>query len=226
MSPWQPVVQEIVGRFAGASNATLLGRAAGTLVVYKPLAGNRPLWDFDPATLAAREVLTYRLAQALGFDHVPETAFGDGPLGPGAVQRFVEQDPDFDGVAMIRQADPALWPIAVLDLIANNADRKVGHLLLERGSGTLRAIDHGLTFHPEPKLRTVLWVFAGRPLPPPMATAVGGLERDLDPVATFATQHLGSAEAAALADRVVTLAAEGVHPHPPDDRPPLPWPPY
>ena len=226
MSDWHPAVQEIVGRFAGASNTTLLGRADGSLVIYKPVTGNRPLWDFDVATLAAREVLTYRLAQAMGFGQVPETAFGDGPLGPGAIQRFVESDPDFDALGLIRRADRRLWPIAVLDLVANNADRKVGHLLSETGSGVLRAIDHGLTFHPDPKLRTVLWVFAGRRLPDGMIASLRRLGESLEPLTAFAADHLGVAEAAALQERVESLLGDPVHPEPPDDRPPVPWPPF
>ena len=219
-------VAEIVGRFAGATNTTLLGRTAdGGLVVYKPVAGARPLWDFDAATLAAREVLAHRLAGALGFDGlVPETEAGDGPLGPGAVQRYVDADPGYDPLPALRTGDPALWPVALLDLVANNADRKAGHLLAE--GGALRAIDHGLTFHPRPKLRTVLWAFAGRALPPGMVEALGRLGGALGPLLQEVEAALGPAEAAALQQRVADLAAHPVHPEPPDDRPPIPWPPF
>ena len=158
MTGWSPTVDEIAGRFTHASNATLLGSADGKQVIYKPTAGARPLWDFDAGTLAAREVLTYRVSEALGLDVVPETVIGDGPYGPGSVQRFVEVDRSFDPLPLLGGPSTELWPIALLDIVVNNADRKAGHILKHR-DGRLQAIDHGLTFHPEPKLRTVLWGF-------------------------------------------------------------------
>lgn len=220
-APGVTVVDEIIGRFAAASNTTLLGRARGRLVVYKPIAGSRPLWDFDAATLADREVLTARIAQALGFDCVPETEIGDGPLGPGSVQRFVDRDDAFDPIALIRRADDVLWPVALLDIIVNNADRKAGHLIME--GGRLRAVDHGLTFHPEPKLRTVLWTLAGAPLPVEMQDALTRLK--VAGAAGWIEEALGPVEAAAFEDRLRGIAARPVHPDPPTDRPPLPWPP-
>lgn len=227
MTAWRPVVDSVVGRFSAASNATLLGWAGGDPVIYKPHRGSRPLHDFDASTLAAREVLAYRVAVALGFDSlVPETTFGDGPLGPGAVQRWVDPDPGFDPVPMIIDSDPALWPIALLDTVANNADRKVGHILRCRATGGLRAIDHGLTFHPDPKLRTVLWGFAGRRFPGSIEASLSSLQARMPGLLTFAEQHLGPAEAEALDQRVVSLLADPVHPEPPADRPALPWPPY
>jgi hypothetical protein len=222
-----PVVDEIIGRFADASNVTLLGRSGAGLVVYKPVAGNRPLWDFDAATLAVREVLTHATDRAMGLGLVPETALGDGPLGPGAVQRFVEEDDDFDPFAMLERADPGLWPVAVLDLVANNADRKLGHLIRDKDTGRLHAIDHGLTFHPDDKLRTVLWVLAGRPFPAAMVDALGRLRAALeDGFRRRVEEMLGAAEANALRDRVEALLARPVHPDPPRDRHPVPWPPY
>lgn len=224
MSTWQPRVDELVGRFVAATNTTVLGRSGAELVIYKPVAGNRPLWDFDAETLATREVLTHRVAAALGLDVVPETVMGDGPLGPGAVQRYIELDAGFDPTPMVRAGSAELWPIAVLDVIVNNADRKLGHILRD-GGGRLWAIDHGLTFHPEDKLRTVLWCFAGQTLPHPMREAVDRLAHTLDHGLKEEVQALlGSAEAAALAGRVAALLDAPVHPEPPDDRPPIPWP--
>jgi len=221
------VVDEVLGRFPAASNLTFLARAAGSLVVYKPTAGVRPLWDFPAASLAAREVLTCRVAEAMGWDVVPQTRLGDGPLGPGAVQRFVESDPEFDPFELVSRVDEALWPVAVLDLVANNADRKAGHLLREAGTGRLCAIDHGLTFHPEPKLRTVLWGFAGRRLPPAMVAAVAALQVELEAgLSAEVASALGPPEAAALGDRVRQLLRRPLHPRPPRDRHPVPWPPY
>jgi hypothetical protein len=219
-------IDELIGRFASATNVTLLGRSGGDLVVYKPTAGNRPLWDFDVSTLAVREVLTYRVASAMGLDVVPETVLGDGPLGPGAVQRYVDEDEGFDPYSMVERADPALWPFALLDLAVNNADRKFGHLLRGR-DGRIWGIDHGLTFHPEDKLRTVLWCFAGMRFPPAMRKALERLDAALaDGLAGEIAGDLGAPEAEAVRRRVAALIAGGVHPEPPGDRPPVPWPPY
>lgn len=221
------VVDDLIGRFANASNLTFLARAEGVSVVYKPAAGVRPLWDFAADTLAAREVLTYRVAQAMGVDVVPETRFAEGPLGAGVAQRFITPDPGFDPLAMVTKADDALWPVALLDLVANNADRKLGHLLGEVGTGRLWAIDHGLTFHPQPKLRTVLWGLAGRPLPAPLVQALERLDTALrEGLAAQVTSILGAPEAAALQRRVRALRRRPVHPPPPRDRHPVPWPPY
>jgi hypothetical protein len=219
-------VDELLGRFVSATNVTLLARSGADLVVYKPTAGNRPLWDFDVGTLAVREVMTYRVAGAMGLDVVPETALGDGPLGPGAIQRYIDEDDGFDPYSMVERADPDLWPFALLDLAVNNADRKLGHLLRGR-DGRIWGIDHGLTFHPEDKLRTVLWCFAGMPFPPAMLEALERLRAALgDGLADEVATALGGAEAGALRTRVEGLLAAGVHPAPPGDRPPVPWPPY
>ncbi len=222
MSAWEPRVDEIVGQFIGATNTTLLGRAAGGLVVYKPITGNRPLTDFDGATLGRREVMSSRIDQALGFGLIPETACGEGPLGPGAIQRYITPDDDFDPTPMVRVGDERLWPMAVLDLLLNNADRKLGHILRDR-KGTLWAIDHGLTFHAEDKLRTVLWAFAGRPIPGPLVDAIAALPPEL---IDHLEETLGEPEAVALRERIDRILQRPIHPEPPDDRPPVPWPLY
>ncbi|MFH1329716.1 MAG: phosphatidylinositol kinase [Actinomycetota bacterium] len=225
--PGRVVVEELIGRFAAASNLTLLARAQGALVVYKPTAGVRPLADFAGATLAAREVLTYRVAESMGLGIVPETRLGDGPLGPGALQRFVAQDCGFDPLGLVARVDEALWPVAVLDVVVNNADRKAGHLLAEAGTGRLWAIDHGLTFHPEAKLRTVLWGFAAQAVPPALLEALQRLEAALEQGLHHETvESLGRPEAAALRRRVRSFLRRPVHPRPPRDRYPIPWPPY
>lgn len=223
---WDPQIAEVVGRFVDASNATLLAKTTtGEKVVYKPTAGERPLWDFPVETLAAREVLTYEVAQAMGESIIPETVLGEGPYGPGAIQRFIDIDPAFDPVAEVQTDSARLWPIAVLDIVANNADRKLGHLISD---GTrLLGIDHGLTFHPEDKLRTVLWGFSERRLPADQVHALRLLERGLaDGLGGRVEDLLGSEERIALEDRVESLLGMPVHPAPPADRPPLPWPPY
>lgn len=220
-----PVVTEIIGRFRNASNATLLARTEeGEMVVYKPERGERPLWDFTPGTLAAREVLTFQTSQAAGLEVVPETLFAEGPFGPGSAQRFVESDPEFDAAGPINDADPSLWPVAVLDVLINNADRKAGHFLMDAG-GRLWCIDHGVTFHSEAKLRTVLWNFAGRPLPVEMVGAAGRLREALRGwLYVEVMRLLGKPEADALTGRVEGLLDNPVHPPPPEDRPPIPWP--
>jgi len=226
MSAWVPEIAEVVGRFIDASNATLLATTAtGDKVVYKPTAGERPLWDFPIETLAAREVLTYEVAMALGFDVVPETVLGDGPYGPGSVQRFVEIDPTFDPVLAVQSAAATLWPIAVLDLVANNADRKFGHVISD--GLRLLGIDHGLTFHPEFKLRTVMWGFSEQPLPAAELAALARLGAALqDGLGKRVQELLGSEEELALETRVADLLQHPIHPTPPQDRPPVPWPPF
>ena len=223
---WKPEIAEVVGRFVDASNATLLATtSSGEKVVYKPTAGERPLWDFPVETLAAREVLTYEVAQAMGCDLVPETVLGDGPYGPGSIQRFVDMDPEFDPVALVQHDAPRLWPIALLDVVTNNADRKLGHLISD-GERVL-GIDHGLTFHPDDKLRTVLWGFSGQAFPSDQVTSLARLDAALsDGLVQRVEVLLGPAERMALRGRVDRLLADPVHPLPPDDRPPLPWPPY
>ncbi len=225
-SSWTPEIGDVIGRFVDASNATLLATTtAGEKVVYKPTAGERPLWDFPTDTLAAREVLTYEVACAMGYSIVPETVLGEGPYGAGSIQRVVDIDPEFDPVALVRKVSPVLWPIAVLDLVVNNADRKLGHLISD--GQHLLGIDHGLTFHPEDKLRTVLWGLSEQPLPAPERAALSRLAESLDAGLGARCRELLDREAeVALRDRVQGLLHHPVHPPPPVDRPPLPWPHY
>lgn len=218
-------ITEIVGRFRNASNATLLAATgSGRMVVYKPEQGQRPLWDFDCRTLPAREVLTFEVAEAAGLACVPETLSAEGPFGPGSAQEFIDEDDEFDPALLINQADPKLWPAATLDLLINNADRKAGHLIADR-EGRLWCIDHGVALHHLPKLRTVMWGFSGRALPDDMVAAVARLGDSLDRrMHARAAELLSGREADALAERVEQLLADPVHPFPPADRPPLPWP--
>jgi hypothetical protein len=220
------VVTEVEGRYVAASNATLLGTTAtGERVVYKPDAGVRPLWDFDPTTLGLREVWTCRVAGAVAPGWVPETVIGDGIYGPGAVQRWVDTDGAFDPLPLVRRGDPSLWALAVLDIVCNNADRKLGHIL-RRADGTgMVGIDHGLTFHVEDKLRTVLWAFAGRRVPDGELVRLEQLRsRFRDGWAEAIGGDLGEVAATATMMRVESLLASRRHPGPPDDRPALPWP--
>ena len=141
---------EVLGRMAWSSNATLLVNAAldGVEVraIYKPVQGERPLWDFPDGTLAGREVAAYVLSDFLGWDIVPFTVMRDGPYGPGMVQRFVDHDPDDHYFTLLERHAETFRRFAVFDLLANNTDRKGGHCLEERGTGRVYGIDHGLTF--------------------------------------------------------------------------------
>jgi uncharacterized repeat protein (TIGR03843 family) len=147
------------------------------LAVYKPARGERPLWDFPPG-LFKREIAAWELSEALGWGLVPRTVQRDGPLGVGALQRFIEADFEQHYFTLREEAahrDP-LRRLCAFDLIANNADRKSGHCLLAPGEG-IYGIDNGLCFHVEPKLRTVIWDFAGEPIPPSILADLSRLLR-------------------------------------------------
>ena len=159
----------VKGRLPWSSNVTLLAEVtleeAHALAVYKPQRGERPLWDFPPG-LYKRELAAYLLSEALGWDLVPPTVLREGPFGEGSLQLFVEADFEQHYLTLLEEPRHRvrLELICAFDLLANNADRKSGHCLLA-ANGQVYAIDNGLTFHPEPKLRTVIWDFAGEPLP-------------------------------------------------------------
>jgi hypothetical protein len=218
---------EVLGRLPYASNATLLAvDGEGCQWVYKPDRGEEPLWDFPTGTLSTREILSFEVSAAMGIDVVPTTVEATGPFGRGSAQRFVDEDVDFDPRPLYTpNLDHVLWPFAVFDIVANNADRKIGHVLREVGTGRLWAIDNGLTFHPADKLRTVLWGFAGEPIPAHLVTAVERLAAALEAgLSRRIANLLSQREAAAVQHRVAGLLARPVHPHPPDDRPAVPWP--
>lgn len=218
---------EVHGRIAGSSNATLLVtcRLDGTelLAVYKPVAGERELWDFPPG-LHRREVAAHRLSEALGWALVPETVHrDDAPFGLGSLQRVVDED----GVShyfTLRDEDrwqADLRRIAVFDVVANNADRKSGHVLL--AEDRLWAIDHGLTFHVEPKLRTVIWDYAGEPIDDAVATDLARFAAE--PLPADLVELLDPDEQEALVERVHDLLSDGTLPAPgPEHHRPYPWP--
>jgi hypothetical protein len=213
------------GRFVDSSNATLLVTCEldGTQVraVHKPVRGERPLWDF-PRGLHRREAAAYELDVALGWDIVPETVLRhDGPFGPGSFQRFVDSDETAHYFTLNEDErwQSQLRRIAVFDVVANNADRKSGHVLL--GDGRLYGIDHGLTFHEDYKLRTVIWDFAGQPLDEDVAEGLRRLVRDGLPPSLENLLDLD--ERRALRDRVGSLLASERLPEPHSDRC-YPWP--
>ncbi|MEO7804154.1 MAG: SCO1664 family protein [Actinomycetota bacterium] len=207
---------EIIGLLSGASNYTLLGRIGEQMVVYKPRRGESPLWDFATGTLFQREAAAYLVCEMLGWDFVPVTVCRDGPLGPGSVQRFIDHDPSVTAFDLVESHTPELMRIALFDLVVNNADRKAGHVLLS--DGRLFAVDHGLCFHEESKLRTVLWDFIGMPIPADDLRSIQGLTGE-----SF-SGLLSEREIRALQSRVETITDVGVFPPPGPGRP-YPWPP-
>lgn len=195
--------------------------------VHKPVAGERPLWDFPDGTLAAREVAAYAVSAATGWDVVPPTVLREGPFGPGMCQLWIDVDETVDVAALVRGDDPRLRRVAVLDAVLNNADRKGGHLLPTR-DGHIYGVDHGVCFAVADKLRTVLWQWRGRPLPGEALDVLRRLEADLDagPLAAALAGLLTPEEVAATAARVRRLLASCRHPQPSGDWPPVPWPPW
>jgi hypothetical protein len=150
-----------------------------TLAVYKPCQGERPLWDFPNGTLALREVAAFHVSRALGWDFIPPTVLREGFLGLGAVQLFINADPEAHYFTLRDDYLPIFQRVAAFDYIVNNADRKGGHCLKDR-DGHIWTIDHGLTFHHEAKLRTVIWDFAGQPIPDDMLEELSRLQQVLN----------------------------------------------
>ena len=240
------------GRIMPASNATFVGEVAGRRVVYKPMAGERPLWDFPDGTLALRERAAYVVSELLGWDVVPPTILREGPHGFGMVQLWREPDPHqqavtlvpegadppgylhvFDGldqhdqpIALVHEDSAALRRMAVFDVLVNNADRKGGHVL-EMADGHRHGVDHGVSFHPDPKLRTVLWGWAGEPLATDELDGVDGLLAAFGTPAGKELRELVSGlELERLRRRCERLRTTAVFPVPRGDWPAIPWPPF
>lgn len=242
---------EITGRITTASNGTYLGTIGSTVVVYKPVSGEAPLWDFPDGTLANREAAAFLVSEAFGWNVVPPTWLREGPFGLGMVQLWREPDAAQDPVdlvaggvepeagwlrvlegsdendrpvMLVHEDSVALRRMAVFDLVVNNADRKGAHVLA-MPDGHRHGVDHGLTFHVEHKVRTVLWGWVGEPLAP---DELEGIER----VRSLLSARLGSqleplldeVELAMLADRCERLLARGSFPGPRGGMPAVPWP--
>lgn len=191
------------------------------LAIYKPRDGEAPLWDFPRGTLYQREYAAYLLSQVLGWDFIPPTVIREGPHGIGSVQKFVEHDPRQNYFTMTAAEAPALKMVACFDLVANNTDRKAGHLLLD-SSGRLWGIDHGLTFHADTKIRTVVWDFKGQAIPEPLLTSLRRLAIELrTPPAQLQEllDLLPLEEVRALERRLAWVLSEGVYPGGPGQRP-------
>lgn len=228
----QKGILELQGQFLSGSNYTFLGQLSFDdecfQVVYKPVRGEQPLWDFPHGSLARREVAAYLISEALEWELVPPTLFRkDGPLGAGSLQQYIEHDPNDHYFNFEDKDRQRLRPVVVFDLILNNADRKGGHIL--RGSDDhLWLIDHGLCFHSEEKLRTVVWDFSGEPIPAKLLDDLNRMVEQLKEGSSLYTNLqvcLRPGEISALAGRARRLAELAEFPAPPASRRSYPWPP-
>ena len=236
---------QILGRLENASNNTLLVDIAGVRYVYKPVAGERPLWDFPEATLAKREVAAFVLSELLGWNIVPHTSLEVGPEGEGSLQLWVDgsiDDVDLfppsdipDGwhrilsgvdesgreIVLAHSCHPLLAKLAVFDVVINNADRKAGHILTLPNEHIV-GIDHGVAFHADTKLRTVLWGWINAPID---TALLSDLESVLQKIpSSDLTALLSPEEIVALIDRITAVVQQGVYPEPSADWPAVPWP--
>ena len=219
---------EVEGRLVDASNATLfvtLTQGGESLqAIYKPISGERPLWDFESGDLASRERAAYLISELGDFDLVPLTILRDGPFGMGAVQRWIDVDEAVDLAEFFRTDAAELRATALFDAVINNTDRKIGHLLPDL-NGKLYVCDHGVTFHHEDKLRTVLWQWAGQSLTDEeiaQLTTLRGIILDN----TEITALINREEISALIERIDRLISSGTFPLPNPEWPAVPWPPF
>ena len=220
------------GEFVWGSNHTFLVEVQGSanpfLAVYKPTQGERPLWDFPEASLALREAAAYAVSQALGWDLVPPTFFRpDGPFGPGSLQLFIDHDPEYHYFNLTDTDRQRLRPVALFDILVNNADRKGSHMLFDQ-EDHLWLIDHGICFHVDPKLRTVIWDFAGEPIPELLAADLTAFLHRLQQDSALASALqplLIPEEITALSHRATRLLKRGRFPNLPPNQRPIPWPP-
>jgi uncharacterized repeat protein (TIGR03843 family) len=248
---------EIEGRLVDASNTTLRAvithEGVEARCVYKPVRGERPLWDFPDGTLAGREVAAYLVGAATGWSPVPPTVLRDGPMGPGACQLWIDttdteddailgfvptghvpfgwhriakaQDDDGRPYVLAHADDERLARLAAFDVMINNADRKGGHILLT-AAGSVYGVDHGVSFHVQNKLRTILWGWVGDALPDETLEVLAKVRSALDgDLGESLSEHLMVTEVRRIRRRVDRLIASGIYPEPPTDWPAVPWPP-
>lgn len=220
---------EVVGRIRDASNASLFARlileGAEVHCIYKPIMGERPLWDFADGNLASREVAAYKISEWGSWHLIPPTILRDGPFGLGAVQLWIDIDQAVDLETYFRTDDAQLRNLALLDAILNNTDRKIGHLLVDK-SGRLYACDHGVTLHSEDKLRTVLWQFAGKSVNQDELNQLQRLKVSIEENLTELQELITSSEISALFARIEKIENEKLFPFPSEDWPAIPWPPF
>jgi hypothetical protein len=230
LTPAQEIIvngeMRVEGRFVDASNATLFAHCAvgeeEVAVIYKPIAGERPLWDFPDGNLANRELATYLLSESLGLHLVPFTIVREGPFGLGMVQEWIEIDDELDIVELAQGPSERVRDMALFDAIINNTDRKFGHIL-PTSSGEIYGCDHGVTFHEDPKLRTVLWQFASLEF---SDREIAILERARMVAPGLLAGLITPAELLALVARIDDLLLQGRFPEPSEDWPAVPWPPF
>lgn len=223
----------VTGRLVDASNATLYGVIKSTegveldeiRVIYKPVAGERPLWDFPDGSLANREYAAFLISEIANWNLVPTTILREGPFGPGMVQQWIDIDESVDLATYYSQDQPLLRKLALFDAVTNNTDRKIGHLL-PTADGKLLGCDHGVTFHREDKLRTVLWQWAGANLTEnelvELRTLAGEILKEQNLLGGLITEM----EIEALFARIERLISTGTFPEPSDEWPAVPWPPF
>ena len=225
---------ELKGQFVLGSNYTFLvtvhHRGLEIPAVYKPSRGEQPLWDFPESTLAQREVAAYLVSEALGLHFVPCTVLReDVPVhGAGSLQQYIDADPEYHYFNFSEEDKARLPPVVLFDVLVNNADRKGSHVLIENGTRRLWAIDHGLCFHAEEKLRTVLWDSAGHAIPPKLLSCLASVPALLEAGASLRLQlrpYLAAAEIAAIRKRAVDLLETRIFPSPPRHRRAVPYPP-
>ena len=223
---------EIKGQFVYGSNYTFLVTVKYDgqeyPAVYKPMKGEQSLWDFPEESLAGREVAAYIISRALGQEMVPFTLLRDGPLGPGSLQEFIDHNPDYHYFKFKQAELERLRPVVLFDLLVNNADRKGGHILVQKRTRKLYLIDHGLCFHEEDKLRTVIWDFSGQAIPGDLVSALSSFRAELagsSSLSAALAPYLRPQELAALCARAEAIQASGTFPFPPADRRAIPYPP-
>lgn len=220
---------DVTGRLVDASNATLYAnciyQGSSIPVIYKPIAGERPLWDFPDGNLAQREVAAYLISEIGNFKVVPPTVLRDGPFGSGMVQKWIDIDEDIDLAQFYRTQNNQLRIMALFDAVVNNTDRKIGHLL-PVSSHEVYGCDHGVTFHEDDKLRTVLWQWADKPLEVQEIALLQDLEVSVKGEREQLLTLITPAEFAALLARINRLLSERKFPAPSEEWPAVPWPPF
>lgn len=219
----------MTGRLVDASNATLYAtctlRGSSIPVIYKPVAGERPLWDFPDGNLAQREVAAYLISELGEFNVVPPTVLRDGPFGTGMVQQWITIDEDIDLAEFYRTDNSQLRTMTLFDAVVNNTDRKIGHLL-PISSENVYGCDHGVTFHEEDKLRTVLWQWADKPLADEEMERLELLEKAVNQNREKFLALITDAEFVSLLGRINRLLSQKKFPVPSEEWPAVPWPPF
>ncbi len=223
----------VTGRLVDASNATLYGvikmidgaESDELRVIYKPVAGERPLWDFPDGNLANREYAAFLISEIAQWNLVPTTILREGPFGPGMVQEWIDIDETVDLALFYSEDQPLLRKLALFDAVINNTDRKIGHLL-PTADGKLLGCDHGVTFHHEDKLRTVLWQWAGMALSESESSQLQRLAGEILKEQDVFQELMTEIELQALLARIERLISTGIFPEPSDEWPAVPWPPF